>query len=79
MPLLDIVDLEKRYGGVVAVRNVNMTVEEGERVGLIGANGAGKTTLFAVIAGNQKPTNGTITFDGKRIDGHRPERVETDD
>ena len=75
MPMLDIVDLEKRYGGVVAVRNVNMAVEEGERVGLIGANGAGKTTLFAVIAGNQKPTNGTITFDGERIDGHRPDQV----
>ena len=75
MPMLDIVDLEKRYGGVVAVRNVDMTVEEGERVGLIGANGAGKTTLFAVIAGNQKPTNGTITFDGKRIDGHRPDQI----
>ncbi len=75
MPLLDIVDLEKRYGGVVAVRSVDMKVEEGERVGLIGANGAGKTTLFAVIAGNQKPTNGTITFDGERIDGHRPDQV----
>jgi len=75
MPMLDIVDLEKRYGGVVAVRNVNMAVEEGERVGLIGANGAGKTTLFAVIAGNQNPTNGTITFDGERIDGHRPDQV----
>lgn len=75
MPLLDIVDLEKRYGGVVAVRNVDMTVEEGERVGLIGANGAGKTTLFAVIAGNQKPTNGTIKFDGERIDGHRPDQI----
>ena len=75
MPLLDIVNLEKRYGGVVAVRSVDMTVEEGERVGLIGANGAGKTTLFAVIAGNQKPTNGSITFDGRRIDGNRPDQV----
>ncbi len=75
MALLNIENLEKRFGGVVAVRGVDMSVDEGERVGLIGANGAGKTTLFAVIAGNQKPTNGTITFNGTRIDGRRPDRI----
>lgn len=75
MALLDIENLEKRFGGVVAVRGVDMSVDEGERVGLIGANGAGKTTLFAVIAGNQKPTDGTITFNGTRIDGRRPDRI----
>ncbi len=75
MALLNIENLEKRFGGVVAVRGVDMSVDEGERVGLIGANGAGKTTLFAVIAGNQKPTDGTITFNGTRIDGRRPDRI----
>ena len=75
MALLAIENLEKRFGGVVAVRGVDLSVETGERVGLIGANGAGKTTLFAVIAGNQKPSAGTITFDGKRIEGRRPDQI----
>jgi branched-chain amino acid transport system ATP-binding protein len=73
--LLEINNIEKRFGGVVAVRNVNMIVNQGERIGLIGANGAGKTTLFAIIAGNQRPTSGTITFDGERISGRRPDAV----
>ena len=75
MALLEINNIEKRFGGVVAVRNVNMTVNQGERIGLIGANGAGKTTLFAIIAGNQRPTTGTITFDGERISGRRPDAI----
>ena len=75
MALLAIENLEKRFGGVVAVRGVDLAVETGERVGLIGANGAGKTTLFAVIAGNQKPSAGTITFDGERIEGRRPDQI----
>ena len=60
MPMLDIVDLEKRYGGVVAVRNVNMAVEEGERVGLIGANGAGKTTLVRAL---EERLNGKVILE----------------
>ena len=75
MALLAVENLEKRFGGVVAVRGVDLSVETGERVGLIGANGAGKTTLFAVIAGNQKPSAGTITFDGARIEGRRPDQI----
>ena len=74
-PLLTVENIEKRFGGVVAVRGVDLSVETGERVGLIGANGAGKTTLFAVIAGNQKPSAGTITFDGERIEGRRPDQI----
>ena len=75
MALLEVDTVEKRYGGVVAVRNVSMAVNEGERIGLIGANGAGKTTLFAVIAGNQRPTSGTVSFNGERIDGLRPDAI----
>ncbi|MSP51437.1 MAG: ABC transporter ATP-binding protein [Alphaproteobacteria bacterium] len=75
MTLLAAEGLEKRYGGVVAVRGVSFNVNAGELIGIIGANGAGKTTLFAMIAGNQRPTAGTITFDGKRIDGLRPDMV----
>ena len=75
MPLLDIVGLEKRFGGVVAVRDVSFSVERGDLVGLIGGNGAGKTTLFAIIAGNQRPSRGAIEFDGERIDGKRPDAI----
>ena len=75
MALLEINTVEKRFGGVVAVRNMSMMVNEGERIGLIGANGAGKTTLFAIVAGNQKPTSGTVIFDGERIDGRRPDAI----
>lgn len=75
MSLLDIIDLEKRFGGVVAIRNVSFGVETGELVGLIGGNGAGKTTLFATIAGNQRPSGGAIEFDGERIDGKRPDAI----
>lgn len=75
MSLLDIIDLEKRFGGVMAIRNVSFSVEPGELVGLIGGNGAGKTTLFATIAGNQRPSQGAIEFDGERIDGKRPDAI----
>jgi branched-chain amino acid transport system ATP-binding protein len=73
--LLALQGVTKRFGGVVAVDSVDMTVAEGEIVGLIGANGAGKTTLFSMIAGNERPTAGAIAFDGERIDGLRPDRV----
>ncbi|MBM3508814.1 MAG: ABC transporter ATP-binding protein [Alphaproteobacteria bacterium] len=73
--LLQTEGLEKRFGGVVAVRSVTLSVAANELVGIIGANGAGKTTLFAMIAGNQRPSAGTITFDGQRIDGLRPDMV----
>jgi branched-chain amino acid transport system ATP-binding protein len=73
--LLALEGVSKRFGGVVAVDSVDMTVAEGEIVGLIGANGAGKTTLFSLIAGNEAPSSGTIAFDGERIDGLRPDRV----
>jgi branched-chain amino acid transport system ATP-binding protein len=73
--LLQTEGLEKRFGGVVAVRGVTLSVAANELVGIIGANGAGKTTLFAMIAGNQRPSAGTITFDGQRIDGLRPDMV----
>lgn len=75
MSLLDIIELEKRFGGVVAIRNVSFSVQPGELVGLIGGNGAGKTTLFATIAGNQRPSRGAIEFDGERIDGKRPDAI----
>lgn len=75
MSLLEVQGLTRRFGGVVAVDNVSLTLERGEILGLMGANGAGKTTLFAMIAGNLRPSSGVIRLDGKRIDGRRPEQI----
>ena len=69
MRLTDGVGVTKRFGGLVALNNVDFYVDEGEIVGLIGPNGAGKTTLFNVISGTFRPTKGTIEFEGKNICG----------
>jgi len=60
------------YGSFKALTEVSMTVGAGELVVLLGANGAGKTTLFNTISGLLKPTAGSITLEGKRIDGLKP-------
>lgn len=60
--LLEISNLSKHFGGVKAINNFSMTLEEGKIYGLIGPNGAGKTTIFNVITGIYKPTNGSIIF-----------------
>jgi branched-chain amino acid transport system ATP-binding protein len=65
----------KSFGGVRALEAVDLDVAPGTIVGLMGANGAGKTTLFGVIAGNERVDAGTISFEGRRIDGLRPDRV----
>ena len=59
-----------RFGGLVAVDNVDFIVHSGEIVGLIGPNGAGKTTTFNMISGVVKPSSGTVHFDGSDITGH---------
>ncbi len=63
--VLHIQDLTMQFGGVVAVNNLTMDVNEGEIVALIGPNGAGKTTAFNAITGLYEPTNGEISFEGK--------------
>ena len=75
MPLLELKSVSKRYGGVIAVREVSFAVESGEICGLMGANGAGKTTLFALIAGHTRPDRGHIEFQGKSLVGLRPDRI----
>jgi len=63
------IGVTKRFGGLVALNNVDFYVDKGEIAGLIGPNGAGKTTLFNVISGTFPPTKGTIKFEGKNIVG----------
>jgi branched-chain amino acid transport system ATP-binding protein len=72
---LEVKQLRKQFGGVVAVDDNNFTVERGMRLGIIGPNGAGKTTTFNMIAGYYKPTSGNIEFEGGRINGLKPHRI----
>ena len=73
--ILEVRDLRKQFGGVVAVDDNNFKVERGMRLGIIGPNGAGKTTTFNMIAGFYKPTAGTIDFEGHRISGLSSHRI----
>jgi branched-chain amino acid transport system ATP-binding protein len=73
--ILDVRDVSKRFGGLMAVSNVSFSIAEGEIMGLIGPNGAGKTTLFNVVNGVYKPDGGSITFDGHDITGVSPDKV----
>ena len=70
--LLQTSGLTKHFGGLAAVSEVDLAVKPGQIVGLIGPNGAGKTTLISLINGFQKPTKGSITFDGQDITGKKP-------
>ena len=67
--------LTLRFGGLVANNDVNVTIADGKITALIGPNGAGKTTFFNTISGVYKPTEGTVTFDGQRIDGWEPYKI----
>ena len=67
MPILEVKGLTKRFGGLVAVNKVDLSVEQGEIFAMIGPNGAGKTTVFNLIAGLYKPTSGEISFNGRSI------------
>lgn len=74
-PLLQVEGLQKNFGGLRATNNLNFRVQENEFLGVIGPNGAGKTTLLNLLTGYTRPTAGTITFDGKRIDGLKPYEI----
>jgi len=75
MPLLEVENLTKRFGGLIAVNNVSFQVDEGEIVGIIGPNGAGKTTLFNLITGYLKPDSGRIILKGEDITGLPPNKI----
>ena len=64
-----------RFGGLVAVNELDMQVRRGEIYGLIGPNGAGKTSIFNLLTGVYEPTSGEIHFEGARIDGMRPYQI----
>ena len=79
MSILSVQKLTKSFGGLTAVSNVNLELQEGELVGLIGPNGAGKTTVFNLLTGVYEPTSGTITLsrDGnpREIQGMKPYNI----
>jgi ABC-type branched-subunit amino acid transport system ATPase component len=72
VPLLEVENVTKRFGGLAAVRNLSFSVDQGEIVGIIGPNGAGKTTTFEIITSFQAPTEGHVRFKGRSIAGLRP-------
>ena len=74
MPLLELRDVEARYGEIVALRGVSLTVEEGDFIAVLGANGAGKTTTLRAISGTVK-TSGDVLLDGDPVFRRRPERM----
>lgn len=74
-PLLRATNIRKQFGGLIAVDDVNIHVNPGEMVGLIGPNGSGKTTLFDCLSRVQNIDSGTIEFDGTDITKKRPHRV----
>ena len=77
-PVLETLNLEKRFGGIIASNDVSLTVEKGARHALIGPNGAGKTTLINLLTGVLRPTSGTIRLDGEditRLDPHQRVRL----
>ena len=72
MAFLQVVDLVKDFGGVVANNRISFQIDQGEIIGLIGPNGAGKTTLFNCIVGFHKPDSGKVIFKGREITGLKP-------
>lgn len=75
MTLLALRAVSKQFGGLRALSDISFDVAAGEIVGIMGANGAGKTTLFSLIAGNERPSGGTIVFDGRPLAGLPPHRI----
>lgn len=73
--MLKVINVTKKFGELVALNNVSLTINEGECRGIIGPNGAGKTTLFNVISGFMRPTSGRIIFNGLDITGYKPYRL----
>ncbi|MCE9542537.1 MAG: ATP-binding cassette domain-containing protein, partial [Verrucomicrobia bacterium] len=77
LPLLEAKNCSLRFGGIAALTDVSLRINEGELVGLIGPNGAGKTSLFNILTGVYRPTEGEILFEGRSTAGMPPHRINT--
>ena len=77
---LEVRNIARNFGGVVALRDVTFSVREGEVMGLIGPNGAGKSTLFEIVSGNIRPSGGRVAYFGRdcTIDGEPPAAARRD-
>ena len=75
MAILDIQNCTKRFGGLIAVKDLTMSLSQGDLYGLIGPNGAGKTTVFNLITGVYTPDGGSISLDGTVIHRHKPSAI----
>jgi len=75
MALVEATKVTMMFGGLKALSDINLSIEPGEIVALIGPNGAGKTTFFNLMTGIYKPTEGSVTFDGKELGGKKPHQV----
>jgi branched-chain amino acid transport system ATP-binding protein len=74
-PILEVKELTKAFGGILALNRVNFHLNEGEVLGIIGPNGSGKTTIVNCITGFIKPTSGTVFFRGKNITGKAAHKI----
>ncbi|WP_376706146.1 ABC transporter ATP-binding protein (plasmid) [Mesorhizobium sp. ISC25] len=74
-PILAISGLSKQFGGVTALAGVDLIIEEGEILGVVGPNGSGKTTLFNVVTGVHRPSGGNVLFRGQDITGLKPHAI----
>ena len=75
MSLLSCTNLTMRFGGLAALNKLDVRVEEGDVIGLVGPNGSGKTTFFNVLTGIYTPSEGSIVFDGKDITAKSPQEI----
>jgi branched-chain amino acid transport system ATP-binding protein len=72
VPLLELKEVSKEFGGLRALEGVSMTIDRGEAIGLVGPNGAGKSTLFNVLSGFYRPSGGKIIFKGEDVSDLKP-------
>lgn len=77
MPILEVKNLIKQFGGLIAVNDVSFEVNDGDIHGLIGPNGAGKSTTFKIVAGFMSPTEGDVLFHNSSIKGQNPSTIAT--
>src|ERR1700676_5662123 len=72
MALLELKNVSKHFGAIHALNDVSLSLESGQVVGLMGDNGAGKSTLAKIIAGNFRPSHGSLQMEGRELSMHRP-------